>query len=252
VNKLNILFLFIIFNTNILHCMKRQLEITTTSIKPSAKRQKTNNQSTVKNQLPTALSFDNSTSSLVYNIENASLAEEAYKGIAIQANYINAIQKKSTADLLYWLEQKPRLCCLGLTIQSNFTEGSYALLANIQPHQSVLDASLAMAIGSQNIPLVSTLLNKGAQIKITKNLHPMVRKILNENKEIVHLITQQYVDLQDAVEAGLEEVVRAILKKTRPHQFQLNQSLHSAAEQQNFSLATMLIEAGATIQSCIK
>jgi hypothetical protein len=248
-NKLNIFLLFIIFNTNLLHSMKRKPDLAL--VNSAKKRQKIDLPSTILTSSSTTNSFDNSLELLKFNMNKLSAAIEIYNDAVVQANYITAIQERNVNNLLHWLYHRPRSCHLESIVGLNFIEGTFAVLDHTYPSDLVLNRSLQIAIAKENTLLTDALLAKGAQLIITKDIHPIVQKALNENNALVNLITQYPIDLVDAVNAGLVTVVKAILTKTRPHQLQLNQSLHIAAEQQNLSLATLLIEFGADINLCI-
>ena len=227
--------------------MKRQFEITTTFIESSAKRQKTNNHFSSKKS-PTFLIGDTSVHGVEYNNEKLAAASEIYKDAVAQINYIRAIETKNVDALLQALYQRPRTCYLQLIVGLNFTEGACAVLEHIQPVQSVLNESLEMAIIHRNPLITNILLEKGA--RLTSPVSSQVKKILNMDKERKNFILSYGIELRNP-KKNFEELVKILLTTTKLQQHVLNEYLTIAAQQNNEPLMTLLIEAGADINSCI-
>jgi len=227
--------------------MKRKLEITTTSIEPSAKRQKTNNHYAIENS-PPFLIGDTQVRSLEYNNQKLALAVEIHNDAQVQANYIDAIQARDTQHLLHWLSQNPRRCSLEFIAGLNFTEGVCAVLEHTQPIQSVLNECLEMAIIHQNTLTTNALLQKGARLK--NPINPQVKKILYKNKEMKNFILSYGIELMNP-KKNFEELVRILLTTTKLQQHVLNEYLNIATQQENVPLMTLLIKAGANIGACI-
>jgi hypothetical protein len=244
-SKCNILFLFIILNNNILHCMKRKQELT--AINPHIKRQKSKKHSDIKNS-PHFLIGDTSIRSLEYNTQKLAAASEIYNDAVIQIKYIDAIQTKNVANLLEALYQRPRNCHLESIVGLNFTQGACAVLENIQPTQSVLNKSLEIAFIKKNGLITIILLEKGA--RLTSPINTEVKKILDQNKEMKSFIISYRIELINP-EKNFEGLLKILLTTTQLQQHVLNEYLDIATQQNNELLMTLLIKAGADITSCI-
>ncbi len=170
---------------------------------------------------------------------------EEYNNLMVQSCYLQAIEENNIAGVFNCFTYHPKRSFLEFAIGLGRTAITDIILKYGKPTQQELNASLYMAIGSQNIQLSRALLDKGAYFNDqNKPIHPRVKKVLSEKVAMVNLIAR-YMDLKYAVKYECEEIVKTILQKTKIQQSLLNTFLNYAAYKQNIHLMRILIEAGA-------
>ena len=228
-NKIIFTAIIIFISNSDIYCMKRKAEGILDISKP-AKRIK------LDNPAPHFIEQSITTGKPVITyVENEEFEE------VIQKSLLCAIRSRDLDGVTENIKLKPKNCFLTYSIKEKFFEATSIILRDGQPTQDDLNASLNMAIGSQNKILTGDLLEKKAYLDPIKPVHDQVRHVLSNNTDIINRVAQ-YTKLSTAIELRLDALFIAIVNKGKITRDDIDESLKIALQEGDNKLFEILME----------
>lgn len=222
-SKINLsikLALFFMLTCNTIHCMKRTLA---NARIPQAKRIKRQEESPENR--------------LLY-------LKQEYAKIINQTELLNAIEQKDISRVSVAVKKQSGFTFLDWTVATRFWNGMLLILEHGKPTQPELRRSLEIAIRTENISLMQTLLRHSAHLDVKNKADSAIKNILHKNPAAREALIKHGLTFINAINMDLTiETINDIIEKTNPRQPDLDRALQYATKKNYIALSYLLVAA---------